>query len=389
MDIRRRRTSSSLKSLALVAASTIASAKIVSGALKVETMLVSVFSELERSRCSASTHSSERGFSPFARSAIAALKCSLSVRPLARRLAQHLADRSRQLGRLEQVEADAEEQVPGLIVEERFRRRAAAVVRKEHLPDRQQVPHPMQRIHPDGKERIPAVAARFLVERREGEYRLAALGAVPSRDRVVLALDVENDGRVGPVEEVRNDHADTFAAAGRRRKHHRQLAGEGEELPSVAADDDARCVGRRATTDETGAADLRSIGEAGVAMQGAPSLSRCNQRERQHDQHADARRRDRADEKLAPARIARVGIPVVDDARELGMARVYLVRQQEEHRREIDGRAGKGGEAGRREHADGHRSTTRPTRHRQRNDKVHAAARVKSSQRASRCRRGS
>ncbi|MCY1379895.1 hypothetical protein D9M69_676580 [compost metagenome] len=59
--MRWRRMSSSRKSSALVAASTTASAKMVSGAWKVATTLDSVFSELLSKRCSASTHSSVSG----------------------------------------------------------------------------------------------------------------------------------------------------------------------------------------------------------------------------------------------------------------------------------------------------------------------------------------
>ena len=100
-----------------------------------------------------------------------------------------------------------------------------------------------------GGQRVPAVAARLLVERRERVDRLAVLGAVAGRDVVVLALDVEHDDRVGPVQQVRDHDADALAAARRRRQHHRQLAGQREEAPAVAADQDARaaaCCGPRA-----------------------------------------------------------------------------------------------------------------------------------------------
>ena len=145
---------------------------------------------------------------------------------LARGLAQHLADGAGERWGFEEDEAQAEEQVARLVVEEGFGRRAAAVVGEEDLADGEQVADAVQRAGAHGGQRVPAVAARVFVEGREGIDRLAVRGAVAGRDVVVLALDVEHHDRVGPVQQVRDDDADALAAAGGRGQHHRELAGQ-------------------------------------------------------------------------------------------------------------------------------------------------------------------
>ena len=185
---------------------------------------------------------------------------------LARGLAQHLADRARQRRGFEQDEAEAQEQVARLVVEEGFGRGAAAVVREEDLADGQQVADAVQRAGAHGGQRVPAVAARVLVEGREGVDGLAVCGAVAGRDVVVLALDVEHHDRVGPVQQVRDHDADALAAAGGRRQHHRELAGQGEEAATVAADQDA---GLAVVAGEARALDLGGVREARIAMQRA------------------------------------------------------------------------------------------------------------------------
>ena len=105
---------------------------------------------------------------------------------------------------------------------------------------------------------------RAFVEGREGVHRLPVLGAVAGRDVVVLALDVEHDDRVGPVQQVRDDDADALAAAGRRRQHHRELAGQGEEPAPVAADQDARAGGLASIgLEQAGARALRPGSQSG------------------------------------------------------------------------------------------------------------------------------
>ena len=172
---------------------------------------------------------------------------------------------------------------------------------------------------------------------REGIDRLAVCRAVAGRDVVVLALDVEDNDRVGPVQQVRDDDAHTLAAAGWRRQHHRELARQRQELAAVPADQDARTP---VTARQARAIDLGQIGEPGIAVQGATRSGGSDQAAWQQNQQADSRDADGELELLAELGIVGVQLPVVDDAGELGLLRVRLVQRQEQHAGQVDRRAG-------------------------------------------------
>ena len=154
----------------------------------------------------------------------------------------------------------------------------------------------------------------------------------------------------------------------------------------MAADQDAGASGL-VVSEQPGAGDLGGGGETRVAVQRAALPRRSNGCCRQHHQQAEAGGREREDKLLAQARVVRVEIPVAVDARELGLARVDLVQQQEEHPRQVDRGACQRERARQREETRRGLARHRPARHRQRGD-AHGVA-AAPSQRASRCRRGS
>ena len=127
-------------------------------------------------------------------------------------LPQHFPDGLRERRRLEEVERDAEEQRPGGGRPEGIDVRRIGI---EHLRDPLQVIDAPLGILRDVVEGVPAGAAPIL---REGIKEVAGLasGAPEARGRhPVLALDVDADHRVRPVEKVR-DH-DPGPLAGPRR----------------------------------------------------------------------------------------------------------------------------------------------------------------------------
>ena len=251
----------------------------------------------------------------------------------------------------------------------------------------------MERAGAHGGQRVPTMASSRLVERREGIDGLAVLGAVAGRDVVVLALDVQHHRRVGPIEQVGDHHADALAAAGGRRQHDRELARQRQELAAVAANDDA-WLGRRATsTQQARTRDFGQVCKPRIAMQRAAISCGSEERHREHDQQRQTGCGDRADQLFAPPRIIRIGFPVNSDAVELRMARMNFVEQQEEHGREINRCTCEPCQADRSEHPRSRLAARWPTRHGQGCDAVHGdyatAANTDSSQRPSRCRRGS
>ena len=107
----------------------------------------------------------------------------------------------------------------------------------------------------------------------------------------------------------------------------------------MAADNDPRRSIFAAAIQKPGPSDLRLRGKSRVTVQRTPP-SRCNdQGERKQDQQRDARRAHGADQLPAPLRVVGVSVPVRRDARELGVARMHLVEQQEDHRGQVDRRA--------------------------------------------------
>ena len=100
------------------------------------------------------------------------------------------------------------------------------------------------------------MAAGFFVEWGKGEDRLAVGGAVACCDGMVLAFDVEHHHGVRPVQQVRNHHPHSFATAGGGGQHDGELAGQGQELASEAADQNARGIGVLVGQQQSGALDF-------------------------------------------------------------------------------------------------------------------------------------
>ena len=252
--------------------------------------------------------------------------------PAAGGLTQQLTDGAGQLRRFQQHQPEPQEEVARLVVEEGFRRRAAAVVREEHLSDGEQVTDPMHRARSHGSQGIPSVTASRLVERGERVDRLAMLGAVARRDVVVLALDVQHHDRVRPVQQVRDDDPDALATASGRGQHRRQLTREREEASLEAPDQDAGQSAFLPVAPQAGALHLGGGRKSRIPVQRPRLACGQDQRERQHDQQRHTRCCNRANELLAPLRVIGVGLPVDRDAVELCMAGVHLVQQQEDDR---------------------------------------------------------
>ncbi|MPM98453.1 hypothetical protein SDC9_145641 [bioreactor metagenome] len=228
---------------------------------------------------------------------------------LARRLAQQLADGSRQRGRLAQVQRQAQEQVARRIIEKRI----AAFARIERVANRQDVRHPHARVIADVPQGV--VAVRLAVQRvalgvlgnRERIEQIDLLPPLPAelgRDEEVFQLHVHCHDRLGPIEQVRDDDADTLTRASRRGQQHELHAGEHQEAVLPLPDDDAGLV------EQPGLGNLRRLGEAGFAVQRPHVAQRRN---RQHDGHtvAHGRRHDHGHrEALRHDRIVLVELPV-------------------------------------------------------------------------------
>ena len=199
---------------------------------------------------------------------------------LATRLPQNFANGARQLGRLDQGQGQAEEQVARGVVEEAFGTAAFHVRGVQHLRDGQRVADDMTIGRADRTQRVPAVRAAVFGERCPRIDRLAVRRPKPCRDRPVLRLDVDDHGAVLPGQQVGHHHAHTLAAAGGCAEHHRLLARQGEEAIAVLADDDPL------SAQQPGVADLGGIGKTRRAVQLAAFLGgRCNAHRHQQQQH--------------------------------------------------------------------------------------------------------
>ena len=183
-------------------------------------------------------------------------------------------------------------------------------------------------------------------------HGLAVRGPEAGSDVVVLTLDVEDDHRVGPVQQVWNDDTDPFAAARRCGQHDRELAWQTEEATAVASDQDrgsldgvASLVSWAAVAQEPRMSDFARVGEARVAMQGSPGSRGGDQGARQHDQRADAGDGDRGDQLLVQRRVVGVEAPVVHNAGPAGLPGIGLVQHQEQGAGQVDGRGSQHGNA--------------------------------------------
>ncbi len=177
-------------------------------------------------------------------------------------LTQHFTDGLRERRRLEEIERDAEK--------ERTRARCpegidVRRIRIQHLRDPLQVIQASLRFLRDVVERVPPGRPPILGERIEEIARLPRglpeAGGCPP----VLALDVDADHRVRPVEKIRDDDARPLARSRRGGETHPLLTVQHQAAPAPRPEDDP------AVTQKPGAPHLPACGEARITVKRSPA----------------------------------------------------------------------------------------------------------------------
>src|SRR5262249_46306132 len=98
----------------------------------------------------------------------------------------------------------------------------------QHLGDALQIVDALYGVARHVVERIPVCRAAVLAERIEEATFLAAARAIARGECPVLALDVNADERVGPVEQIRHHHADALPCSRRRGERYSLLTWQHE-----------------------------------------------------------------------------------------------------------------------------------------------------------------
>ena len=238
-------------------------------------------------------------------------------------LAQDLADGARAARRLEKVQRDAQEQRARRGGPERV---GALRVREQHARHALQVVDAPPGLVRDVGQRVPARRARGLGQRVEQVHLLAVAGPEAGRAHPVLALDVADEHRAGPVEQVRDDHAHALAAARRRLQQHALLARQHQVAVAQAPQEDALAP------EQARAPDLAAAGETRVAVQAAPARQQGGCPRAQGQAHAGGQAPQQRPAHLGALAVV---VPVAQRRQRRGRLRLGANGPQEDPAREV------------------------------------------------------